>query len=161
MQNTTLLFLIKKQANKISHICLAMKKRGFGVGRWNGVGGKVLDGESVEDALIRETQEEIGVNVKNKNFRKVADLSFIFQRQSTWNQVTHVYFCERWEGEPKESEEMNPKWFGVDELPFPQMWPDDPFWLPKVISGKLVKGNFIFDKGDIVLEHNMEVVEAF
>jgi 8-oxo-dGTP pyrophosphatase MutT (NUDIX family) len=36
-----------------------MKKRGFGEGRWNGVGGKVEPGESIEAALIREAKEEV------------------------------------------------------------------------------------------------------
>ncbi len=44
-------------------ILLAMKKRGFGVGKWNGAGGKVTDGETVEAAAIREFQEEIGVMI--------------------------------------------------------------------------------------------------
>jgi len=52
----TLLFLIKDD-----QILLAMKKRGFGAGRFNGVGGKVEPGETIEQALIRESQEEINV----------------------------------------------------------------------------------------------------
>lgn len=52
----TLLFLIKDD-----HVLLAMKKRGFGAGNWNGVGGKIEAGESIEQALVRECQEEIGV----------------------------------------------------------------------------------------------------
>jgi hypothetical protein len=42
MRNSTLLFLVKKNGEEITDICLAMKKRGFGSGRYNGVGGKVL-----------------------------------------------------------------------------------------------------------------------
>ena len=34
-------------------ILLGMKKRGFGVGRWNGFGGKVDPGESIEGAAKR------------------------------------------------------------------------------------------------------------
>ena len=44
-------------------ILLGMKKRGFGAGRWNGFGGKVKDGEEIEDALIREIWEEAGIVV--------------------------------------------------------------------------------------------------
>ena len=55
MRDTTLLFLIKKSGAKnglgqITDICLAMKKRGFGMGRWNGSGGKCNIGESIEDS---------------------------------------------------------------------------------------------------------------
>lgn len=34
-------------------ILLGMKKRGFGAGRWNGFGGKVQEGESIEDGARR------------------------------------------------------------------------------------------------------------
>ena len=44
-------------------ILLGMKKRGFGAGRWNGFGGKVQEGETVEDAARREVFEEAGIHV--------------------------------------------------------------------------------------------------
>ncbi len=56
MKHTTLLFLLKD-----NHILLAMKKRGFGAGRWNGVGGKIEAGETIVQAAVRECFEEIGV----------------------------------------------------------------------------------------------------
>ena len=161
MKDTTLLFLIKKKEGKITDICLAKKKRGFGVGRWNGVGGKVHIGESVEDAVIRETEEEINVVVKNKDLAKIAELCFNFPHQSDWDQKTHVYFCESWLGDPVESEEMNPKWFRSEKLPFKEMWPDDTFWMPKVLEGDLIKGNFIFAEGDLILEHKLNSVDKF
>ena len=46
---------------KNNEILLAMKKRGFGVGKFNGVGGKLKSGETPEMAMLRETKEEIGV----------------------------------------------------------------------------------------------------
>ena len=140
MRNATLLFLIKKSDDGIKEICLAMKKRGFGVGRWNGSGGKVNEGETIEDATIRETQEEIGVLVKN--IYKVGELEFTFPHKSDWNQMVHTYFCTEWEGEPKESEEMQPQWFSINAIPFHEMWPDDPLWLPHVIDGKLAESKF-------------------
>jgi len=39
LRNATLVFLIKKSQGEITDICLAMKKRGFGMNRWNRVGG--------------------------------------------------------------------------------------------------------------------------
>ena len=53
----TTLCLLRKD-NKI---LLAMKKRGFGTGKYNGVGGKIENGETLNEAMIRETKEEIGV----------------------------------------------------------------------------------------------------
>ena len=43
MRQSTLVFVFNKQ----KQILLAMKKRGFGVGKWTGAGGKVEDGETI------------------------------------------------------------------------------------------------------------------
>ena len=54
MKVSTLCFLVKGD-----RILLAMKKRGFGEGKWNGVGGKVNEGESVGHAALREMDQAI------------------------------------------------------------------------------------------------------
>ena len=42
-------------------ILLARKKRGFGAGKINSPGGKLEVGETKEQAMVRETQEEVGI----------------------------------------------------------------------------------------------------
>ena len=54
--NTTLVLILKNDK-----ILLGEKKRGFAKGTINGIGGKPDPGETIEQAMIRETQEEIGV----------------------------------------------------------------------------------------------------
>ncbi len=159
MRNTTLLFLIKKENENITEICLAMKKRGFGVNRWNGVGGKLEQGETIEIAAERETEEEIGVSPKNLN--KVAELSFYFPHNEDWNQLVHVYFSKEWSGEISESEEMKPEWFEVSKIPFTKMWPDDEFWIPEVLKGNLVRAEFIFAEKDIIQDKKIQIVQSF
>ena len=36
-----------------ARVLLGLKKRGFGVGRWNGFGGKVQSGETIEEGAAR------------------------------------------------------------------------------------------------------------
>lgn len=147
MKYTTLCILEKDH-----EICLATKKRGFGVGRINGVGGKVQEGESIEQATIRETFEEIGVVIDPKHLEKVAIHHFSFINKPEWDQETHVYFVSTWEGEPTESEEMKPQWFSKNEIPFDKMWGDDIHWLPKVLQGEKVRGHFSFDESQKLLD---------
>ena len=157
MRNSTLLFLARRSGDEITEVCLAMKKRGFGAGRWNGTGGKVSEGESIEDAAVRETREEIGV--VPDNLRKIAELAFTFPHNPSWNQVVHTYISEKWDGEPAESEEMSPQWFKVKDIPYADMWPDDIYWLPQALSGKLLKAAFTFGEKDVILEQRVEEVE--
>jgi 8-oxo-dGTP pyrophosphatase MutT (NUDIX family) len=91
LRQATLLFLIKD-----NEILLAMKKRGFGQGKYNGVGGKVDSGESLEVAAVRETKEEI--DVTPVNYWHVANLDFYFPHEpieKDWNQRVVVYFCDK------------------------------------------------------------------
>ncbi len=141
-------------------ILLAMKKRGFGAGFWNGVGGKAKLGESVSIAVRREAWEEIGIHVIEAE--KVALLHFYFpedEGKKDWNQDVHVFFIKRWLGKPKESEEMNPQWFKIDDLPFEEMWADDRFWLPRVLLGEKIEGWFRFDEKTGLLDQEIKNVE--
>lgn len=144
-KKATLVFLIKND-----EVLLAMKKRGFGEGRWNGSGGKVHDGETIEEAAKREVKEEIGVSINNLN--KVATLNFYFSEEPEWDQQVIVYLAKDWKGEPVESEEMKPKWFKIDKIPYDQMWSDDSYWIPQVLSGKKVKADFLFDNNQQMID---------
>ena len=153
---TTLLFLYKPQERKI---LLAMKKRDFGKGKWNGIGGKLNEGETVKDALVREAQEEIGVTVNPNDLVQMVTLDFSFKDNSEWNQQSHVFFAEKWIGEPIETEEMSPKWFSVNALPYENMWVDDPHWLPLVLEGKKLNAKFNFNKlGDKILDMKINLI---
>jgi len=140
----TLLFLIKGDK-----ILLAMKKRGFGAGRFNGVGGKVESGETIKQALIRESQEEISVTPVE--FEKMADITFdeFYKGQPAILHV-NIFTATKWEGTPTESDEMAPKWFLKNEIPFENMWPDDIYWLSQVMNRIKIKAHFKLDKNDAI-----------
>ena len=144
----TLLFL-----RSDNQILIAMKKRGFGANKYNGVGGKIESGETIEQALIRETEEEIGVTPTN--YWQVAELDFVQDAETDdpWHMYVYAYFCDQWKGTASESEEMDPKWFKLDEIPYPQMWEDDEHWLPRVLDGEKVTGEFTFDAEDKLINH--------
>lgn len=142
---------------KDGKVLLAMKKRGFGVGKWNGVGGKVKDGESIEEAAIRETEEEIGVSIRK--FTKVAVMDFYFQSRSDWDQSVSVFLIGDFGGNPKETEEMKPEWFAVNNIPYDMMWPSDRKWLPIILSGKRFIASFLLDDDGKIVDQALKEVE--
>jgi len=151
---TTTLLILRRD----DEVLLAMKKRGFGKGRWNGTGGKVDPGETVEQAMVRECQEEIGVTPIK--YHKAAEHDFVLNSSlpDEWHMHCHAYLCDEWEGEPVETEEMAPQWFRISEVPYDEMWQDDRFWMPQVFDGKLLRTHFTFDEHDNMLSQDMTVV---
>ncbi|MDE1151586.1 MAG: 8-oxo-dGTP diphosphatase [Micavibrio sp.] len=136
-------------------ILLGMKKRGFGAGRWNGFGGKVAPGETIEDAARREFLEEAGITVGA--IRKQGLLEFEFEGSDEILEV-HVYGASDYTGDVTESEEMKPQWFDVDDIPFKDMWPDDELWFPAFFSGKNFTGTFLFSADEKMISHDIRVL---
>ena len=149
MKELTLLFLIKD-----TQVLLAMKKRGFGVGKWNGVGGKLEAGETIEQALVRECSEEIEVTVTA--FEKMADIIFHEYDEGQIKDLhVHIFTSSKWKGEPRETEEMAPRWFDISQLPLKEMWPDDEFWLPQVLEGKKIRAEFSLDANNVITDKSI------
>lgn len=138
MKITTLCYPIQD-----TRVLLAMKKRGFGEGKWNGPGGKVQEGESIEDACRRETLEESGVIVGALERRGI--VRFKFEGKPEWENECHVFITTDISGQPRETEEMRPAWFEIAAIPYGDMWEDDAHWLPDVLSGGRVDRTFFFD----------------
>ncbi len=136
-------------------ILIGQKKRGFGAGRWNGFGGKVMPNETVEQAAKRELLEEAGIEVSR--IEKHGILDFEFQGNPEILEV-HIFKALDFEGEPTESEEMLPQWYYVDQIPFKEMWPDDIYWMPLFLKGKKFKGKILFGEKDTILEKDIKLV---
>ncbi|HEY1074194.1 MAG TPA: 8-oxo-dGTP diphosphatase [Patescibacteria group bacterium] len=147
---TNLVLLVNYDEQKI---LLAMKKRGFGAGRWNGYGGKVKGEESIEGSAVREIQEEANVALQEEDLKKVAHHSFYSPAFGTVE--VHTYIAEEWEGEAVETEEMRPEWYSFKEIPYKDMWQDDKYWLPEVLKGRHLRGEFWFDKDDNLLKYTL------
>lgn len=139
MQDTTLCLFVNDKK-----ILLGMKKRGFGVGKWNHCGGKVQDGETILQAAVREIKEEIGILVSENDADRIGHVDFYFKDKPEWNQKMHIFLIKNWTGEPVESEELKPRWFSLNEIPYDNMWADDKHWLPMVLAGKKLEGRFDF-----------------
>lgn len=136
-------------------VLLGMKKRGFGEGRWNGFGGKLEKGESIIDAAIREMREESGLKVEELEERGIINFQFLDTGKLL---EVHVFDVLKYNGEPIETEEMSPKWFNLDEIPFENMWADDIYWMPLFFKGNKFNGKFVFENNNKLLSHKIEII---
>jgi 8-oxo-dGTP diphosphatase / 2-hydroxy-dATP diphosphatase len=135
-----------------SNILLGMKKRGHGKGKWNGFGGKVEKGETIEEATKREVKEESDLEVEEVN--ELGIVEFCYQ-DGSGNMEVHIFCAKEFKGCPAESEEMKPKWFHIDEIPYNQMWSDDKYWLPLFLDGKSFEGKFLFNEANEIINYSL------
>lgn len=144
-EKATLMFI--QQNDKL---LLIEKKRGFGAGYYNAPGGRLEAGETWMECAIRETQEELCITPLDPVHAGTLMFHFI-DGHSIHGEV---FTATEFEGTPTETDEAFPIWFSVDELPYHNMWADDPIWYPKLIAGEKFTGRFTFD-GKTMLDHEL------
>ena len=88
-------------------------------GCWSLVGGKVEWQDTVEETIIRETQEEVGVTIRALSLLTVVDL---MNADHGYHWVSPIYLVEAFEGdatlmEPDKHGAVG--WFPLDALPQP------------------------------------------
>lgn len=138
----TAVVLLKKDGK----VLLGFKKRGFGIGKLTSIGGKQEKDETIEEAAIRETFEEIGIKVTK--MEHMADVVFdnLHYNGEPERDMMHVFVATEWKGEPQESDEIKPEWVKISDLPYEKMWGDNKHWLPEVLRGKKIEAWFHYNK---------------
>ena len=140
-----------------SKVLLGMKKRGFGAGKWNGFGGKVEPGETIVEAAVREVKEECGYDVEQQHLDETATIDFEFEGDPVLWEV-HVFQTTQFSGEMQETEEMRPRWWQEQEVPFQEMWLDDQHWYPHMFKKEKFKAYFLFQGHDKILNFNIDLL---
>lgn len=139
MRQTTLGMIVEWEK-----ILLCMKKRWFWKWLWNGAWGKCEPGETIEEAMIRELQEETWLETTTQNLENMWVLHFYFDQNPDWNQDVNIFKIWNYTWEPIETEEMKPEWFNISNIPYSEMWEDDIIWLPRMLSWEKVEYDFYF-----------------
>lgn len=96
-------------------------------GLWEFPGGKVEPGETPEAALIRELQEELGIDTWSSC---LAPLSFASHSYDDFHLLMPLYACRKWNGVVQPQEGQKLKWVHARELRDYPMPPADIPLLP-------------------------------
>ncbi|MBA8815290.1 8-oxo-dGTP diphosphatase [Microbacterium halimionae] len=129
-------YMLRPAAGGGTEVLLGHKRTGLALGRVVGIGGKIERGETVVEGAVREVQEETELLVEASDLVAVGVLDYLFPSQPTWSQRSHVFTCTVWDGEPVETEEIVPRWYSIDNVPFDRMWDDAWRWLPGILRGE-------------------------
>ncbi len=138
------MYLLRTSASGHTEVLLGRKKTGLGLGKLVGLGGKLESGEAPADAAAREAHEEAGLVVDPSDLRAAGVIDYLFPAKPAWSQRSHVFVGTAWHGDPMETDELAPAWYGRDLIPFESMWDDARRWLPAVLAGGEVRSTFTF-----------------
>lgn len=120
-------------------VLLGLKRTGFGRGRVVALGGKVDGDESDLDAAVREVQEESGIVLHRSDLRPAGRISWSFPARPAWNMQSALFTADAEHGTPVPCDEIEPRWYPVEAIPWEAMWKDAPHWLPVLLAGRHVE----------------------
>ncbi|MDF1775684.1 MAG: 8-oxo-dGTP diphosphatase MutT [Rhizobiaceae bacterium] len=100
-------------------------------GLWEFPGGKVEAGETPEDAIIRELQEELGIITQ---IACLAPLTFASHAYETFHLLMPLFICRRYQGVAQPLEGQTLKWVEPRKLRDYPMPPADEPLIPYLID---------------------------
>lgn len=126
-------------------VLLGQKKKGkIGVGKFAGPGGRLEPGENLLECLVRETREELDVELDPAALELAAILDIYIGRDI--DRCVYVYRAKILFGELKETADMIPAWYPIDDLPYDNMFDADRHWFLKAARGEKFFANVYYEE---------------
>ena len=144
LERATLVYLVRGKS-----LLLIRKLRGHGAGKVNAPGGRVELGESVEACAIREVAEEVGIRVNALALRALLRYD---DPAEGFAMAGFAFVSSDFEGTHTRTEEADPFWCPIDEIPYDEMWENDRLWLPRVLRGECLRADFRFCRDRLVAQ---------
>ncbi|UCD97783.1 MAG: 8-oxo-dGTP diphosphatase [Chloroflexota bacterium] len=145
MKLATLCYL--KVDGKTLMIHRIKKENDMHQGKWNGLGGKLLPGETPEECVIREVREESGLTIVSPQLRGIITFPK-FSNNEDW--YTFLFVARGYSGQLIESREGVLKWIDDDDLLRLNLWEGDLIFLPWLERKEFFSGKFTYQSGRLV-----------
>ncbi len=114
-------------------------------GKWNGLGGKFEAGETPEECIKREVQEEAGLVIEHPRLHGL--LMFPNFKGNDW--YVFVFTATEFSGEMIDSPEGTLAWINDEELTGLKLWESDHIFFPWIETGKFFSARFEYE-GDVM-----------
>jgi 8-oxo-dGTP diphosphatase len=125
----------------------------FHAGKWNGLGGKLEQGESPWDAAAREVAEECGLEIGSDRLHWLGSLTFPnFKPKKHEDWLVTVFVAEVTEAERTQTWHRGPEgtlvWQPLEHLMELNLWGGDRHFLPFVILKQPFAGTIWYENGE-------------
>ena len=104
------------------------KKEDVNAGKWIGVGGKLENGETAEECMIRETIVETGLTIHDPKLR--GEVYFIYEDRET--ERIYIFTSHRYDGSLTDCNEGTLAWIAEEQLGAIPMWEGDRLFLNRL-----------------------------
>ena len=146
---TTICYI--EQDGKVLMLLRNKKEQDVNEGKWIGVGGKFLEGESPEECMLREVEEETGLVLDE--FRARGILTFASEG---WEQeYIHVFTATKFHGALKECDEGELRWIEKERIPELNLWEGDRIFLRLLMEDQPYFSLKLSYKGDELTEKKL------
>ncbi len=130
----TLGYILSPDGGQALMVHRTARKTDDQLGKYNGLGGKMLAGEDVATCMIREIREEAGIDVTAMQLRGTINWTNFGPKGEDW--LGFIFLITAFDGVPRERSEEGPlAWVPLDRLGELPMWEGDRHFLPMVFDG--------------------------
>jgi len=147
MKLATLCYVKNNENNTTLMLHRVKKDNDIHKDKWNGLGGKFEPGETPEDCVIREIEEESGLIIRNPKLKGL--LTFpAFDGIEDW--YVFVFVAEDFSGKLIDSKEGVLEWIKNEELLNLPLWEGDQIFLNWFDRNSLFSAKFNYSEGKLI-----------
>lgn len=126
----TVLVYIEKD-NQFLMLCRNKEEHDINKNKYVGVGGHLEEGETKEEALLREVKEETGLTLKSHKF-----FGIIYFSDDDYKEKMYLFTSNEFEGEIIECDEGTLSWVDKDKILDLPLWEGDKYFLKKIFDNE-------------------------